>query len=177
MFLFKFRKILVSWETFEIPLRIFIYFILNFYLKKKKYSKVSFFSKEKNYFLWWFFPLFFLFSIGKSWYTILKIFFQWIYFFPLTKKKQCEFFFRLFFPSFFHSLVFSYIFPCNENYWPISLILVIFFHLTSFLAQAIIRKFHHVNCDIYTLSWENLNFVCRKHESEYVYKHYLCFVD
>lgn len=55
MFLFKFRKILVSWETFEIPLRIFNYFILNFYLKKKKYSKVSFFSKEKNYFLWWFF--------------------------------------------------------------------------------------------------------------------------
>lgn len=120
------------------------------------------------------FPFIFLIFDGGSWYTILaKNIFLIL---PIHKKTQCEFFLRIFFFS-LRSFVFScfslYIFPCNENYWPISLVLVIFFHLTSFLAQTIIRKFHHVNCDIYTLSWENLNFVCRKHESEYVYKYYL----
>lgn len=60
----------------------------------------------------------------------------------------------------FHSLLlpFRIFFRSNENYWPISQVLVIFFFLTSLLARAIIRKLHQVNCDIYTISLEKLKF-------------------
>lgn len=73
-----------------------------------------------------------------------------------TRKKQCEFSKT----SFIHSLVLSFriFFRSNENYWPISQVLVIFFFLTSLLARAIIRKLRHVNCDIYTISLKKLKF-------------------
>lgn len=73
-----------------------------------------------------------------------------------TRKKQCGFSKT----SFIHSLVlpFRTFFRSNENYWPISQVLVIFFLLTSLLARAIIRKLRHVNYDIYTISLEKLKF-------------------